>query len=264
MAGTLLVASYATPEVLLGVLPIFASTKPDGPRAVAHPCGACQVDSGGRRNGAAPARRHSASSALGRVEGAARLACGLLPFRSAAPIPGDVPFLYELVRTKELMMNLIPWKNRPAMSGSRSPISPVSRARFEVDQLFDRMLQDPWGLWSATSEAAEFAAPLDVQEKGSELIVKVDLPGVDPKAVDVSVDGNMLTISGERKSEQTSEGDGWRHMERRFGSFQRTLQLPDSIDAESVEADHTNGVLSVRFKKVPATQARKVEIKTST
>ncbi len=158
-------------------------------------------------------------------------------------------------------MSLMPWKVRPAVPAERNAISPVSRARFEMDQLFDRMLQDPFGMWGDGQQKSMFNAALDVEDSATGLTVKVDLPGVDAKAVELSVHNGMLTISGERKSEEQSEGEGWRHVERRFGSFQRGLQLPEDVDPDSVEAQHDNGVLTVRFKKQPAAQAKKIQIR---
>jgi HSP20 family protein len=89
--------------------------------------------------------------------------------------------------------------------------------------------------------------------KDGELIVRFDLPGVDPKDVDVSLEGDTLTLTGERKS--THEGKAYREM--RYGRFERTLTVPEGVDPAKVQASYTNGVLEIRL---PVPTSRKVPI----
>lgn len=104
---------------------------------------------------------------------------------------------------------------------------------------------------------------LDVFETESEIVAKVDLPGIDPKDVEVTVEDGMLTVKGSRASESETEDRGYHRIERRYGSFARSIGLPSSADAGKVDATFDRGVLTIRVAKTPASQARRIEIKAS-
>ncbi len=106
-----------------------------------------------------------------------------------------------------------------------------------------------------------FAPAFDLKETRDAYLLKADLPGVREEDVDVSVTGNRLTVRGQRESERREEGDTQYIYERSHGAFTRSFTLPEGVDADRVEADLDDGVLTVRLPKRPEVQPRKVSLK---
>ena len=121
----------------------------------------------------------------------------------------------------------------------------------EIDRLAEQMV-------SGTRTAR--MVPMDVFRRGDNYLVELDLPGVDPSSVDVSIDRNTLTIRAER-APSSHEGDEVLVAERPQGAFTRQLALGDGLDAENVSADYDNGVLRLAIPVAPAAKPRRVEIK---
>jgi HSP20 family protein len=102
---------------------------------------------------------------------------------------------------------------------------------------------------------------MDLVEEGQEFVLRADLPGLGEDDVKVEVDDDMLTVSGQRRSEHGDRKEGCYRVERAYGSFSRSLTLPDGIDPESIEARFENGVLEVRIPKPSGHERRRVAIK---
>jgi len=103
---------------------------------------------------------------------------------------------------------------------------------------------------------------IDVKEDEKAVYVKAEIPGLDEKDLEVTLKDNMLTISGEKK-EETSEEDkekNYRYCERRFGSFRRSIEMPDGIKTDSVKASYKNGVLDIELPKSEPAQPKKINI----
>ena len=131
---------------------------------------------------------------------------------------------------------------------------------------FDGLFDDLWrGLdpTPAPARALAFAPKLDVKETDEEYVVSVELPGVEEKDFDVSLEDQVLTIRGEKKSEHTEEKAGYRHVETVAGSFERRLALPAEVDADAVKARFKNGVLRVTVPKTPQVQPRTIPVTTA-
>ncbi|MFN8232675.1 MAG: Hsp20/alpha crystallin family protein [Actinomycetota bacterium] len=105
--------------------------------------------------------------------------------------------------------------------------------------------------------------PLDVFEDDDRLVVKVELPGIDPEAVEVSVEDSTLTVSGSREFERETEERNYHRIERRYGAFSRSLRLPQTADAERVDARFDKGVLTIEVPKREEAKPRRIEIKAS-
>lgn len=157
-----------------------------------------------------------------------------------------------------------PWL--PSLWNERKgDIDPFRLLRSQLDDLF----QDFTGGMSRLSALPEGTFPLrvDVCETPEALTIKADLPGVDQKDVDVSLTGDEITISAEKKSETADENGGkdriFHRTERTYGAFQRTMTVPFDVDPSAVEATFTNGVLTVKLPKPPEAkrEAKKVEVK---
>jgi HSP20 family protein len=102
--------------------------------------------------------------------------------------------------------------------------------------------------------------PLDVVRRENDVTLRLDVPGIDPEQIEVTVDRGILTISGKREEER-AENDKFFVRERTMGTFTRRMRLPESLNAEAVEASHANGVLEVRIPVLEQAQPRKVEVR---
>ena len=102
---------------------------------------------------------------------------------------------------------------------------------------------------------------VDIKEEADRFVIHADLPGVDPKDIDITMEGGMLTIKGERKSEKREETEGYKRVERVSGTFYRRFSLPDTADAERIEAKGENGVLEIILPKQEKVQPRKITVK---
>ena len=156
---------------------------------------------------------------------------------------------------------------------TKSPEATPSRShdifaamRDEMDRVFERF-QHGWPRFPALfrREGAVTVPELDVRENTTAILVEAELPGVDEKDVTVTLANGMLTIKGEKKHEKEEKGENYYLAERSFGSFERSIRLPDTIDENKLEAKFDKGVLRVTAAKKPeAVKAeRKIEIKKS-
>jgi HSP20 family protein len=116
--------------------------------------------------------------------------------------------------------------------------------------------------WSPSEEAGPAFAPLvDVKETKDGYVLSADLPGVKESDVHVSVDGNVLTISGHRDEERRTDEEYYHAVERTYGSFRRSYELPETADHDGIKAELKNGVLSVQVGKKPEAQPRQIPVK---
>lgn len=124
----------------------------------------------------------------------------------------------------------------------------------------NRLFQDftPSGQQELT--AGNFAPPVDIYEDEHNITVKAELPGVDPKDVDVRVENNTLTIKGERKFEKEEKEENFHRIERRYGTFVRSFTLPNTVDTENVKADYDNGVLKVQLAKRAEAKPKQIKV----
>lgn len=129
---------------------------------------------------------------------------------------------------------------------------------------FNDLLRDDdlWGRWGAPLAQERAHAPLvDVVEEKDAFVLTAEMPGFKPEEIDVNVDGNVLTLKGERKQEEKKEQKGYRRIERRYGSFQRQFTLPETTKMEAIEANLNHGVLTVRVPKREAAVPRKISVR---
>jgi HSP20 family protein len=108
-------------------------------------------------------------------------------------------------------------------------------------------------------QAGTWMPAVDVIEEDDHYLLRADLPGVDAKNIDIVFEDNALTIKGERNENSETEKNGYKRIERRHGSFQRTFSLPDNVDADNITAKNQHGVLDVRIPKQEKPQ-RKIEV----
>lgn len=113
----------------------------------------------------------------------------------------------------------------------------------------------------ASVATASWAPSVDISENETGFTLRADVPGVDPEAIDISMEKGVLTIKGERKSESTQETESYRRVERQSGQFYRRFTLPDSADADKIEAKSEHGVLTITIPKQEVAVSRRIEVK---
>ena len=128
---------------------------------------------------------------------------------------------------------------------------PFSR---DVDRLFDAFFG------AEREQGRRWVPPVDLVEAEDHFVLKADLPGLSEEDVAIEVQDGTLTISGERSAEHESHERGWYRIERSFGSFNRSLTLPDGVDPEGIAAQFDRGVLEVRIPKPEERKPRRVQI----
>jgi len=124
-----------------------------------------------------------------------------------------------------------------------------------------RELYNPDYSDDASVATANWAPSVDISENDKEFTLLADIPGVDPKDIDISMEKGVLTMKGERQSEKVEEGENYRRVERESGQFYRRFTLPDSADADKIEATSANGVLTITIPKQEVAISRRIEVK---
>ncbi|MFE7190467.1 Hsp20/alpha crystallin family protein [Kitasatospora sp. NPDC057541] len=124
----------------------------------------------------------------------------------------------------------------------------------ELDRLTQQFLNTT-GTWSRPTPM-----PLDAYRSGDEYVICFDLPGVDPEAIDIDVERNMVTVKAERRPRQEGEGIKWELSERPLGVFSRQVMLSDTLDPAGITADYDAGVLTLKIPVAEKAKPRKIEI----
>ncbi|MBD3345224.1 MAG: Hsp20 family protein [Chitinivibrionales bacterium] len=139
------------------------------------------------------------------------------------------------------------------------------RTMSSLSTLLNDFFNDPFFSMSNRDISGRMWPSMDIVEEKDEFLIRADIPGVDKNNIDISISGDVLTISGDKKEESKKEEEGgyYSHLERAYGSFSRSFTLPDYVDKESINATFKNGVLELSLKKTsrPQPQAKKIEVK---
>jgi len=114
---------------------------------------------------------------------------------------------------------------------------------------------------SMMKEHGEMMPAFDISEADDHFVVKADLPGIDPKNLDISLTGNVLTIRGEKKEEREEKNERYYTIERQFGSFSRSFMLPSDVKEDGIEASYRDGVLRVSIPKSQRAKQKKITVK---
>jgi len=131
------------------------------------------------------------------------------------------------------------------------------------DQI-NRLLNDAFARTGEESNLTAWAPAVDINENEHELVVKADLPGVDPKDLDIRVENNILTIRGERKFEKKSEEANYLRVERAYGAFSRSFSLANTVNPEGIKADYQNGVLTLTVPKREEAKPKQIKVNVGT
>lgn len=113
---------------------------------------------------------------------------------------------------------------------------------------------------SSTLATSDWVPAVDIREEPDRYLIHADVPGVAPDDIEIHMEGGVLTLKGERKHEDTEEREGYKRVERVYGSFYRRFSLPDTADAERISASSRNGVLEIVIPKQEKVQPRRIEV----
>ena len=138
-------------------------------------------------------------------------------------------------------------------------LTPFRGASTLQDQI-NRLFSDAFDRTEGESNLTAWAPPVDISESGHDLVVKADLPGIDPKELDIRVENNVLTIRGERKFEKKVEQDNYLRVERTYGSFSRSFSLANTVNPEGIKADYQNGVLTLVVPKREEAKPKQIKV----
>ena len=136
------------------------------------------------------------------------------------------------------------------------PLRELGSLQNEMNRLFNTVVDTP----SSSSSLRRWVPAMDLVEGEEAFVLRADLPGMREEDVSIEFEDNVLTVSGERKSEHEEENEGFHRVERAFGSFSRSLTLPKGIDPEAISAAFDNGVLEVRIPKPEESRPRRITI----
>src|SRR5690242_21454003 len=136
------------------------------------------------------------------------------------------------------------------------PFRGVTSLQDQINRLFN----DTFERTDDHSNLSTWAPAVDIYETEQELVVKADLPDVDPKDLDIRVENNILTIRGERKFEKKQENGDYLRVERAYGSFSRSFSLANTVNTEAIKADYHNGVLTLNVPKREEAKPKQIKV----
>lgn len=134
----------------------------------------------------------------------------------------------------------------------------------ELHQALDHMFEPTWfdrENWISNVVGSNWTPSIDIKEQENQYVIRANVPGVDPKNIDVSIDKGTLTIKGHNETETKHEDENYLHMERSQGSFYRSISLPNAADSSKISAKTKNGVLEIIVPKTKESQSKKIQIK---
>jgi HSP20 family protein len=134
---------------------------------------------------------------------------------------------------------------------------PFTSLQEEMNELRTRLLGDGGEDWFAGA----MVPALDMSESDSSIDVRMDLPGITAKDIDIQISGNVLTVSGKREEEKEEKGKTFHRVERRYGDFSRSVTLPSAVEESEIAAEYRDGVLTIKLPKTEESKAHKIKVK---
>ena|SRR5512147_853043 len=132
-----------------------------------------------------------------------------------------------------------------------------------ITNRMNRLFQDSFGQSTTADEGlttSTFVPPVDIYEDEHNITLKIEVPGIEQKDIDVRLENNTLTVRGERKFEKEEKEENFHRVERRYGSFYRAFTLPNTVDPDSVTADYDNGVLKIKLAKRAEARPKQIKV----
>jgi HSP20 family protein len=131
-----------------------------------------------------------------------------------------------------------------------------------ITSRMNRLFQDTYGQGSTEENltTSAFVPPVDIYEDEHNITLKIEVPGIEQKDMDVRMENNTLTVRGERKFEKEEKEENFHRVERRYGSFYRAFTLPNTVDPDSVSADYDNGLLKIKLAKKAEAKPKQIKV----
>ena len=152
------------------------------------------------------------------------------------------------------MFGILPWKKRKDNFSTEY--------RRELDNLYDRFFEPNFLPSSYLFGEGKWDPTIDISESKKDITVKAEIPGIEAKDFDISIDGRLLTIRGEKKRERKKEEETYYRVERSYGYFNRTIQLPADVNPEKVDATNKRGILKIKLRKSKENESKRIKILT--
>lgn len=127
----------------------------------------------------------------------------------------------------------------------------------------NRLFRDNYGDRDEALTTSTFAPAVDVYEDEHHVTLKIEVPGIDEKDIDVRVENNTLTVHGERKLEKEEKEENFRRVERQYGSFTRSFTLPNTVDTENIQANYDKGILKIQLAKKAEAKPKQIKVNVS-
>lgn len=137
------------------------------------------------------------------------------------------------------------------------PVAELNTIQNEMNRLFNTFFDQS----APTSSGRRWLPPMDLLETAEHYVLRADLPGLSDDDIDIQLQDNVLTVTGERNAEHEQQQEGYHRLERAFGTFSRSLTLPDGVDPDAIQARVDRGVLEIRIPKPEQRKPRQVHIK---
>jgi len=138
------------------------------------------------------------------------------------------------------------------------------RAATTLQEQINRLFNDSFGRTAEEGNLTTWAPPVDIHETEQALVVKADLPEIDPQALDIRVENNILTIRGERRFEKKVEDKNYLRVERAYGAFSRSFALSNTVNADAIKAEYKNGVLTLTVPKREEAKPKQIKVNVET
>jgi len=152
------------------------------------------------------------------------------------------------------MFDILPWK--------RKKENHANKLRREIDHVYNRFFEPNFLPSSYLFGEGKWDPTVDISEGIKDITVKAEIPGIEAKDFDISIDGRLLTIRGEKKQEQKEKEESYYRVERSYGYFNRTIELPAEVDPDKVDASYKRGILKIKLRKAKAYETKKIKITT--
>ena len=152
------------------------------------------------------------------------------------------------------MLDKLPWK--------RNKNHDAKKLRRDIDNIYDRFFEPDFLPSTYLFGKGKWGPKLDISEGRKNITVKAEIPGIEAKDFDISIDGRRLNIRGEKKQEQTEQEETYFRVERSYGYFNRTIELPAEVDPNKVDASYKKGILKIKLRKTKSSETKRIKITT--
>jgi len=152
------------------------------------------------------------------------------------------------------MFDILPW--------TRNKNNQANESRRQFDTMYDRFFEPDFMPATSVFGKGKWGPNLDISEGRKDITVKAEIPGIEAKDFDISINGRRLNIRGEKKQEETEEEETYYRVERSYGYFNRTIELPSEVDPNKVDASYKKGILKIKLRKTKSSETKRIKVTT--